>query len=40
MGKLFHAIPLGTAGAGRPNLSLEVRPTHAIAAQPKIDAAR
>ena len=36
--KLCRAIPLGTAGQGMPNLWLEVRPTRAIAAQPKIDA--
>src|SRR6266436_4022059 len=35
--KLCRAIPLGTAGQGMPNLWLEVRPTRAIAAQPKID---
>ena len=36
-----QALPLdlpGAAGQGMPNLWLEVRPTHAIAAQPKIDA--
>ena len=36
--KLCRAIPLGAAGQGMPNLWLEVRPTRAIAAQPKIDA--
>ena len=35
--KLCRAIPLGAAGQGMPNLWLEVRPTRAIAAQPKID---
>jgi hypothetical protein len=35
--KLCRAIPLGAASAGVPNLFLEVRPTRAIAAQPKID---
>jgi hypothetical protein len=35
--KLCRAIPLGAAGPGMPNLFLEVRPTRAIAAQPKID---
>ena len=35
--KLCRAIPLGAAGPGAPNLWLEVRPTRAIAAQPKID---
>jgi len=35
--KLCRAIPLGTAGQGMPSLWLEVRPTRAIAAQPKID---
>src|SRR5580704_1980406 len=35
--KLCRAIPLGAASAGMPNLFLEVRPTRAIAAQPKID---
>jgi len=34
--KLCRAIPLG-AGQGMPNLFLEIRPTRAIAAQPKID---
>jgi hypothetical protein len=36
--KLCRAISLGAAAAGAPNLWLEVRPTRAIAAQPKIDA--
>jgi Domain of unknown function (DUF4403) len=36
--KLCQAIPLGAAGQGAPNLWLEIRPTRAIAAQPKIDA--
>src|ERR1700722_12829353 len=36
--KLCRAISLGAAGQGMPNLWLEVRPTRAIAAQPKIDA--
>jgi hypothetical protein len=35
--KLCRAISLGAAGQGMPNLWLEVRPTRAIAAQPKID---
>lgn len=35
--KLCRAIPLGAAAAGMPNLWLEIRPTRAIAAQPKID---
>jgi len=35
--KLCQAISLGAAGPGMPNLWLEVRPTRAIAAQPKID---
>jgi hypothetical protein len=35
--KLCRAIPLGSAGPNMPNLFLEVRPTRAIAAQPKID---
>ena len=35
--KLCRAIPLDGAGEGMPNLWLEVRPTRAIAAQPKID---
>ena len=36
--KPCRSISLGAAGQGTPNLWLEVRPTHAIAAQPKIDA--
>jgi hypothetical protein len=36
--KLCRAISLGAAGQGMPSLWLEVRPTRAIAAQPKIDA--
>jgi hypothetical protein len=36
--KLCGAIPLGSAGQNLPNLWLEIRPTRAIAAQPKIDA--
>jgi hypothetical protein len=36
--KLCRAISLGTGGQGVPNLWLEIRPTRAIAAQPKIDA--
>jgi uncharacterized protein DUF4403 len=36
--KLCRSIALGAAGQGMPNLWLEVRPTRAIAAQPKIDA--
>ena len=36
--KLCRAISLGAAGQGMPNLWLEVRPTRAIAAQPRIDA--
>jgi hypothetical protein len=35
--KLCRAIPLGAANTNMPNLFLEVRPTRAIAAQPKID---
>ena len=35
--KLCRAIPLGAGGQGMPNLFLEIRPTRAIAAQPKID---
>jgi hypothetical protein len=37
--KLCRAMPLGAAGANMPNLWLEIRPTRAIAAQPKIDPA-
>jgi len=36
--KLCRAISLGAAGPGAPKLWLEMRPTRAIAAQPKIDA--
>jgi hypothetical protein len=36
--KLCRAVSLGAAGAGMPNLWLEIRPVRAIAAQPKIDA--
>ncbi len=36
--QLCRAIPLGAAAKGLPNLWLEIRPTRAIAAQPKIDA--
>lgn len=36
--KLCRSIPLGAAGDGLPGLWLEVRPTHAFAAQPRIDA--
>jgi hypothetical protein len=35
--KLCRAIPLGASAAGMPKLWLEIRPTRAIAAQPKID---
>lgn len=35
--KLCRVISLGAAGAGMPNLWLEIRPVRAIAAQPKID---
>lgn len=37
-GKMCRAIPLGKATPGVPDLWLEVRPTRAVAAQPKIDA--
>jgi hypothetical protein len=37
--KLCKSFPLGAAGAGAPNLWLEIQPTRAIAAQPRIDAA-
>jgi uncharacterized protein DUF4403 len=37
--KMCRAIPLGKAAPGVPDLWLEVRPTRAFAAQPKIDAA-
>jgi Domain of unknown function (DUF4403) len=36
--KLCRAISLGAAGQGVPDLWLEIRPTRAIAAQPRIDA--
>src|ERR1700722_9547597 len=36
--KLCRAISLGAAGQGLPDLWLEIRPTRAIAAQPRIDA--
>jgi hypothetical protein len=36
--RLCRAIPLGAPGQNVPNLWLEIRPTRAIAAQPKIDA--
>jgi len=36
--KLCSSTSLGAAGQGMPNLWLEVRPTRAIAAQPRIDA--
>ena len=35
--KMCRAISLGAAAAGMPNLWLEVRPTRAFAAQPRID---
>jgi hypothetical protein len=35
--KLCRAIPLGAGQQGMPNLFLEIRPTRAIAAQPKIN---
>ena len=35
--KLCRAFPIGAAGPGLPNLWLELRPTRAIAAQPRID---
>jgi Domain of unknown function (DUF4403) len=37
--KMCRAIPLGGAGTGLPALWLEVRPTRAFAAQPRVDAA-
>jgi hypothetical protein len=37
--KLCRSFPLGAAAAGLPNLWLELRPTHAFAAQPRLDAA-
>jgi len=36
--KLCRSISIGAAGAGLPNLWLELRPKRAIAAQPRIDA--
>lgn len=36
--KMCRAIPLGAAGAGMPNLWLELRPTRMFAAQPRTDA--
>src|SRR6185369_12112837 len=36
--KLCKSFPLGAAGAGAPNLWLEIKPTRAVAAQPRIDA--
>jgi hypothetical protein len=36
--KMCRSIPLGAAGAGLPNLWLELRPTRAFAAQPRTDA--
>jgi hypothetical protein len=36
--KLCRSIPLGGAGSGLPNLWLELRPTRAFAAQPRVDA--
>ena len=37
--KMCRSFPLGAAAAGLPNLWLELRPTHAFAAQPRLDAA-
>jgi hypothetical protein len=37
--KLCRSLPLGAAVAGMPNLWLELRPTRAFAAQPRVDAA-
>jgi hypothetical protein len=37
--RMCRAIPLGKAAPGMPDLWLEMRPTRAFAAQPKIDAA-
>lgn len=37
--KMCRSIPLGAASSGMPKLWLEVRPTRAFAAQPRIDAA-
>jgi hypothetical protein len=36
--KLCRSLPLGAVGAGLPNLFLEIKPTRAFAAQPRIDA--
>jgi uncharacterized protein DUF4403 len=36
--KMCRSVSLGAAGAGLPNLWLEVRPTRAFAGQPRIDA--
>ncbi len=36
--RLCKSFPLGVGGAGAPNLWLEIRPTRAFAAQPRIDA--
>jgi hypothetical protein len=36
--KMCRSIPLGGGAGGLPNLWLEVRPTHAFAAQPRFDA--
>ena len=36
-GNLCRSIPLGASAVGMPNLWLELRPTRAIAAQPRID---
>jgi hypothetical protein len=36
--KLCRSVSLGAAGAGLPDLWLEIRPTRAFAAQPRIDA--
>lgn len=36
--KMCRSVPLGAGGAGLPNLWLEIRPTRAFAAQPRIDA--
>jgi hypothetical protein len=35
--KLCRSIPLGAAAAGMPNLWLELKPTRAFAAQPRVD---
>jgi Domain of unknown function (DUF4403) len=36
--KLCRSFPIGAAGAGLPNLWLELRPKRALAAQPRVDA--